>query len=133
MNSAPCKAERDVRPLFPTVSLSFGQSFFTNDPRTGDGSFNGTPVSRAHSYQLVVSKYLGATELRANFGRITQEASLAKIDPGTGLEYNEGPSRNRYMTVAVRRRFNGGSLEASFSKAMPATCTMACLFPKRRA
>ncbi len=105
------------RSLLPTVSLSFGEAFFTNDPRIGDGSSRGTPVSRAHSYQLVFSKYVGATELRATFGRITQEASLAKIDPDTGLQYDEGPSRNRYMTLAVRRRFAAGSLEASFSKA----------------
>lgn len=103
--------------VLPTLSFSFGQAFFTNDPRIGTGTGPGTLVSRAHSYQLVMSKYLGATELRATFGHVTQEASLAKIDPDTGLQYDEGPSRNLYMTVAVRRQFRAGSIDASFSKA----------------
>jgi hypothetical protein len=105
------------RSILPTVSLSFGQAFFTNDPRIGNGAMEGTRVSRAHSWQLVVSKYVGATELRATLGHLTQEASLAKIDPDTGLQEDEGASRNLYITLAVRRRFSAGGFEASFSKA----------------
>ena len=103
--------------VLPAVSLSFGQSFFTNDPRIGTGIAPGTPVSRAHSYQLVVSKTVLGTDLRVTLGRTTQEQSLARIDPDTGLQYNEGPSRNRYVTLAARRYFRGGSLQASVSKA----------------
>lgn len=60
---------------------------------------------------------MGATDLRVTLGRITQEQSLAKIDPDTGLQFDEGPSRNRYITVAARRSFRGGFVQASISKA----------------
>src|SRR5262249_50614533 len=42
---------------------------------------------------------------------------LAKLDPDTGLQFNQGPSRLRFMTVSVRRSSALGSLEASISKA----------------
>jgi hypothetical protein len=44
------------RSFGPSVALSFGQTFFTNDPRIGNGTVEGTRVSRVHSLQLVVSK-----------------------------------------------------------------------------
>jgi hypothetical protein len=103
--------------LLPSVSLSFGQTFFTNDPRIGTGRQQGSLVSQAHAYQLVVSKTVLKTDLRVTLGRVTQEASFAKIDPDTGLQYNEGPSRDRYMTVSARRYFAAGFLQASVSKA----------------
>jgi hypothetical protein len=106
----------DRLPL-PSVSFSFGQTFFTNDPRIGAGTARGTPVSRAHAFQMVVHKTIGATDVRVTLGHITQEQSLAKIDPDTGLQFAEGPSRNRYITVAARRLFHGGFLQASVSKA----------------
>jgi len=101
----------------PSVSFSFGQAFVTNDPRIGTGASRGTLVSRAHSYQMVFSKTVLGTDLRLTLGRVTQEQSLAKIDPDTGLQYDEGPSRNRYLTFAARRRFRVGMLQASVSKA----------------
>ena len=103
--------------LLPSISLSFGETFFTNDPRIGNGTTQGTLVSRAQAYQLVAGKTIWGTDLRMTIGRTTQEASLAKIDPDTGLQFNEGPSRNRYVTVAARRYFRGGSLQGSLSKA----------------
>lgn len=103
--------------LLPSVSLSFGQSFFTNDPRIGTRAEQGSPVSRAHSWQMVMSKIIGGTDFRLTVGRITQERSLAKIDPDTGLQFNEGPGRNRYITVAARHYFRGGLFQASVSKA----------------
>lgn len=106
----------DRLPL-PSLSLSFGQSFFTNDPRMGSGPSPGSLVSRAHSYQLVLSKTVAKTEVRVTLARITQEASLAKIDPDTGLQFNEGPSRNRYLTASARRAFRWGLLQGSVSKA----------------
>jgi hypothetical protein len=48
---------------------------------------------------------------------VAQSASLAKIDPDTGLQFDEGPSRNRYITVSARHTFRGGFLQASVSKA----------------
>ena len=106
----------------PVISLSFGQAFFTEDPRIGigspgTGSAAGTPVATAHSYQLVASKTIHQTDLRITLGHVTSSAELAKIDPDTGLQFNEGPSRLRFMTAAVRQNFRYGSLLATFSKA----------------
>ncbi|HEY3838283.1 MAG TPA: TonB-dependent receptor [Bryobacteraceae bacterium] len=103
--------------VLPSVSASFGQSFFTNDPRIGTGVQQGSLVSQAHAYQLVISKSILKTDFRVTLAHVTQEASLAKIDPDTGLQFDEGPSVNRYLTVSARRYFGIGSLEASFSKA----------------
>jgi hypothetical protein len=103
--------------LLPFVCVSAGEAFFTNDPRIGTGSTQGTLVSRAHAYQLVASKTLAGTEFRLAFGHVTTEASLAKIDPDTGLQLDEGPGRLRYMTVSARRYFRGSMLQVSFSKA----------------
>lgn len=101
----------------PSVAFSFGQSFFTNDPRIGTGTERGSLVSRAHAYQLVIGKTIRRTDLRITLGHVTQEASLAKIDADTGLQFNEGPGRNQYVTVSARHYFNGGLLQASFSRA----------------
>ena len=64
------------------------------------GHRRGSLISQAHAYQLVVSKTFRNTDFRVTLGHVTQEASLAKIDPDTGLQFDEGPSRNRYMTVS---------------------------------
>jgi hypothetical protein len=101
----------------PLISLSFGQSFFTEDPRIGTGSTPGTPVATAHSYQLVASKTIHQTDVRLTLGHVTSSAELAKIDPDTGLQFDQGPSRLRFMTLAVRRNFRSASLLATFSKA----------------
>jgi len=101
----------------PVISLSFGQAFFTEDPRTGTGTTVGTPVATAHSYQVVASKTIHRTDLRLTLGHVTTSAELAKIDPDTGLEFNEGPSRLRFLTTAVQQNFRYGSLLATFSKA----------------
>ena len=104
--------------LAPEVALSYGQSFFTLDPRIGiENGVRGSPVARAHSYQLVIIKRVYGAELRAVFGRVNEEQSLAKIDPDTGLQFNQGPSRNRYVSFSARRRFRAGSLAISLAKA----------------
>ncbi|HLH05371.1 MAG TPA: TonB-dependent receptor [Bryobacteraceae bacterium] len=103
--------------LLPEAALSFGEAFYTNDPRTGMGTTRGTPVSREHAYQLVISKTLAAIDFRLTLGHITTEASLAKIDPDTGLQQDEGPGRNRFLTASARREFGFGLVEVSFSKA----------------
>jgi hypothetical protein len=103
--------------FLPLLSLSFGQTFFTEDPRTGLGSVAGTPVSRSHSYQLTASKTTHQTNIRLTLGHVTSSAELAKIDPDTGLQLNQGPSRLRFMTIAIRRNFGVGSVDASVSKA----------------
>jgi hypothetical protein len=104
-------------PVLPAIAFSFGEAFYTNDPRIGTGMQRGTPVSRAHSYQVVVSKTIAKTDFRLTLGHITTEASLAKIDADTGLQEDEGPGKNNFMTIAARRYFNWGLLQASVSKA----------------
>jgi len=107
----------------PIISLSVGQSFFTEDPRIGLGTAPGTPVvpgspvATGHSYQLVASKTMHKTDLRLTLGHVTSSAELAKIDPDTGLQFNQGPSRLRFMTIAAQRNFHTASLLATFSKA----------------
>ena len=101
----------------PSVYFSFGQTFFTNDPRIGTGTQQGNLISKAHAYQLVVGKKIRRTDFRLTLGHVTQEASLAKIDPDTGLQFNEGPSRNRYITASARHYFSAGFLQGSVSKA----------------
>lgn len=101
----------------PIVSLSAGEAFFTNDPKIGTGTTQGTLMSRSHSYQLVASKTLAGTDFRVTLGHTTTEASLAKIDPDAGLQYDEGPGRLRYLTLAARHYFGFGMLQASYSQA----------------
>lgn len=101
----------------PLLSLGFGQAFFTEDPRIGTGTAAGSPVATSHSYQMVASKTVAKTDLRLTLGHVTSSAELAKLDPDTGLQFNEGPSRLRFVTFAVRRNFNQGSLLATLSKA----------------
>jgi hypothetical protein len=101
----------------PILSLSYGQAFFTEDPRVGTGSTPGSPVATSRSYQIVASKIIHKTDLRLTLGHVTSSAELAKIDPDTGLQINQGPSRLRFMTIAARRDFRYGSLLATFSKA----------------
>lgn len=103
--------------LFPLVALSFGDTFFTEDPRIGLGNLAGTPVAKARSYQLILSKETRATDIRLTLGHVTKSAELAKIDPDTGLQFNEGPGRLRFITLAVRRNFTVGSIQTSISKA----------------
>ena len=108
----------------PLISLSFGQSFFTEDPRIGLGAGAGTPVDAAgspvatsHSYQLVASKTIRNTDFKLTLGHVTSSAEQGKIDPDTGLQFDLGPSRLRFLTIAVRHNFSQGSLLATFSKA----------------
>jgi len=104
--------------ILPFIALSAGVAFFTNDPRIGTGATtDATLVSRAHSYQLVTGKTVKGTEFRVTLGHVTTEASLAKIDPDTGLQQNEGPGRLRFVTVSARRYFRGAMLQGSFSQA----------------
>jgi len=65
----------------------------------------------------MMMKTILGTDLRVTLGHVTQEQSLAKIDPDTGLPFNQGASRNQYITVSARRRFRLGMMQASLSKA----------------
>jgi hypothetical protein len=50
-------------------------------------------------------------------GRTTTTATLAKIDPDTGLSEDEGPGSLRFLTTSVRHRFSFGMVQAILSKA----------------
>ena len=101
----------------PVVSASAGESFFTEDPRIGTGTTRGTPVSRAHAYEATVTERAGRTEVRLLLGQTTVGEQLAKIDPDTGLQENQGPGRVRFATVSVWREFGRGWALGTFSKA----------------
>ena len=103
--------------FLPLVSGSFGEAFFTEDPRIGIGSTVGTAVATAHSYQLTMSKSVERIDLKIALGHVTTSQELAKIDPDTGLQEDQGPGRLKFMTVAARRNFSQGSILATFSKA----------------
>jgi hypothetical protein len=110
----------------PQVALSYGKSFFTEDPRTGSATGQNTPtgapaavdpVETARSYQLVAGKTFHKTDLKLTLGHETQTAEYGKIDPDTGLQFDLGPGRIRYLALTLRRRFNYGALQATFEQA----------------
>jgi len=101
----------------PQLSASWGEAFFTEDPRIGVGNAQGSPVATAHAYQLVVSKTIAKTEAKLTLGHTTTSAELAKLDPDTGLQQDLGPGRLRFLTASLRRNFTQGSLLVTFSKA----------------
>ena len=109
----------------PEVALSFGKSFFTEDPRIG-AAVQQTPtgepkavdaVETARSYQLVASKRIHTTELKLTLGHETQTAEYGKIDPDTGLQFDLGPGRIRYLAATLRQSFRYGSFQATFEQA----------------
>lgn len=101
----------------PLLSLSFGKAFFTEDPRIGTGSAPGTPVATSRSIQLVASRTIDKMDFRLTLGHVSSSQQLAKIDPDTGLQQNQGPSRLMFATATVRYTFSRGSLLATLSKA----------------
>jgi hypothetical protein len=106
--------------LAPLVSVSFGKSFFTEDPREGTALASPTavdPVETARSYQLVASKTMHKTDVKLTLGHETQSAEYGKIDPDQGLQTNLGPGRIRFFAATVRQSFGYGSLEATFEQA----------------
>ncbi len=107
----------------PSASFSLGQSFFTEDPRISAGRTAAgsaplaSPLERSHSQQLVLEKELSRTDVRVTLGRTTTTATLAKIDPDTGLAEDQGPGTLKFLTASVRRQFGFGLLQGVFSKA----------------
>jgi hypothetical protein len=109
----------------PEVAVSFGKSFFAEDPRIGaalpqtptGASEAVDPVETARSYQLVASKRIHRTELKLTLGHETQTAEYGKIDPDTGLQFDLGPGRIRYLAATLRQNFSCGSFQATFEQA----------------
>ena len=90
----------------PLISVSFGKSFFTEDPREGsalDGPTAVDPVETARSYQLVASKTIHKTDVKLTLGHETQSAEYGKIDPDQGLQFDLGPGRIRFLAATVRQ------------------------------
>jgi hypothetical protein len=103
----------------PEVAVSFGKSFFTEDPRIGSAMQPEAvdPVETARSYQLVASRSFHQTEVKLTLGRETQTAEYGKIDPDTGLQFDLGPGRIRYLAATLRQNFSYGSFQATFEQA----------------
>jgi hypothetical protein len=109
----------------PEVAVSFGKSFFTEDPRIGSAvqqTPTGAPeavdpVETARSYQLVASKRFRKADLKVTLGHETQSAEYGKIDPDTGLQSDLGPGRIRYLAITLRRSLRYGSLQATYEQA----------------
>lgn len=57
------------------------------------------------------------TDVRITLGRTTTTATLAKIDPDTGLAQDLGPGTLNFLTATVLRPFRFGAVRADFSKA----------------
>ena len=106
--------------LAPLISVSFGKSFFTEDPREGsalDGPTAVNPVETARSYQFVASRTIHKTDLKLTLGHVTQTAEYSKIDPDQGLQFDLGPGRIRFQAATVRQTLHNGSVQATFEQA----------------
>jgi Carboxypeptidase regulatory-like domain len=109
----------------PSASLSLGQAFFTEDPRTnvapsapGSGAaIFANPLERSHAYQLVLEKNFFKTDARVTLSRTTASATLAKIDPDNGSADDLGPSTIYFLTANIGHQFSFGTLQGVFSKA----------------
>jgi hypothetical protein len=106
--------------LSPLISVSFGKSFFTEDPREGtalDGPTAADPVETARSFQLVASKTIHKTDVKLTLSHETQTAEYGKIDPDQGLQFDLGPGRIRFLAATVRQTLRNGSVQATFEQA----------------
>jgi hypothetical protein len=80
--------------ILPTVALSAGEAFFTNDPRIGTGTTTDVSLlSRAHSYQLVASETVKSTELRFTLGYVNDRSNVGedRCGHGTTAKRRSGP------------------------------------------
>jgi hypothetical protein len=104
--------------FLPTVALSYGEAFHTEDPRIGTtASTNPTLLAPSHAYQLVIDRPIDKFDFKITLRHTTNSQELAKIDPDTGLQEDEGPSINRAITISLQRNFNHRSLFASYAQA----------------
>jgi len=102
----------------PSVSLSYGQSFHINDPRIGTTAIQGgTIVSKARSYQLVISRTVAQTEFRVTLEHVTTAQQFARISNDTGLQEDVGPGILKSITVTARRNFSHGFVQGLFARA----------------
>ena len=89
-----------------------------NDPRIGTTAIQGgTIVSKARSYQLVMSKTVAQTEFRVALKHITTARQLARISNDTGLQEDVGPGILKSVTVTALRNFGHGFVQGLFARA----------------
>jgi Carboxypeptidase regulatory-like domain len=105
------------RPYLPTVAFSYGEAFHTEDPRIGNGTGQPTLLAPSRAYQLRISKVIKQTQIDLTLRRTSNSQELAKIDPDTGLQVNNGPSLNRVMAISVQRNFSHGAIYISYAQA----------------
>ena len=104
--------------FLPTLALSYGQSFYVNDPRIGTTAIEGgTMVSKARSYQLAASKVVAQTEFRVTLEHVTTAEQLARISNDTGLQQNLGPGILKSLTLSARRNFKHGFVQGLVARA----------------
>ena len=103
--------------FLPSVAISYGEAFHTEDPRIGTGNAKPTLLAPSRAYQLVAARAIKKTEFKITLKHVTNSQELAKIDPDTGLQENLGPSLNRSITVSLQRNFSQGSIYASYAQA----------------
>lgn len=104
----------------PSLSLSAGEAFHTDDPRIStDAASPGPPtlVTTSRAYRATLQKKVGSTDFRLILIRVANSEELANIDPDTGLQQFVGPSLNHALTAAIQHDFSRGSVEVSFSRA----------------
>jgi len=101
----------------PTLALSYGEAFHTEDPRIGTGAGQPTLLSPSRAYQLVLTKGVKQTQLQIALRHVSNSQELAKIDPDTGLQEAVGPSVNKVLAISLQRNFSHGALYASYSQA----------------
>ncbi|MCU1263389.1 MAG: hypothetical protein JWO80_6274, partial [Bryobacterales bacterium] len=107
-----------VAAFLPAVSLSYGQAFHINDPRIGTTEIPGaTLISKARSYQLVVSKTAAGTDFRVTLAHVTTAQQLARISNDTGLQQDVGPGLVKSITVTARHNFTHGFVQGLFARA----------------
>jgi hypothetical protein len=105
------------RGYLPIVAFSCGEAFHTNDPRIGKGTTQPTLLSPSRAYQLVFSEVIKQTQLYVTLRRVSNSQALAKIDPDTGLQENEGPSLNKVISISLQRNFSRGAMYISYAQA----------------
>jgi len=109
----------DSTPL-PSLSLSAGEAFHTDDPRISTNSgLPGPPnlITTSWAYAATLKRDIRNTSLRLVLVRVANSEETANIDPDTGLQQYVGPSLNHALTASAKHFFNVGSIEASFSQA----------------
>jgi hypothetical protein len=105
------------RPYLPTVAFSYGEAFHTEDPRIGNGTAQPNLLAPSRAYQLRISKVVKQTELNLTLRRTSNSQELAKIDPDTGLQVDNGPSLNRVIAVSLQRNFSHRAIYVSYAQA----------------